>query len=84
MDLFLSELGILPFLSFQSSSDLSIVRKPQSKDILYLQSQNGNVYRSTGPGSPELAAFQDHFERDIPWMQEATGEGGTNHCLLTR
>lgn len=48
---------------------------PNSADILYLQSQDGNIYRSTPGvrGPPELAAFQDHIDRDVAWMKEATG-----------
>ncbi|KAK6908025.1 hypothetical protein I203_102026 [Kwoniella mangroviensis CBS 8507] len=41
----------------------------------YLQSQDGNIYRSTPhpDGSPELEVFQDHIQRDVEWMKEATG-----------
>lgn len=47
----------------------------QEQDILYLQSQDGNIYRSTpgANGPPELAVFQRFIERDITWMKEATG-----------
>jgi jumonji domain-containing protein 7 len=46
-----------------------------SKEVLYLQSQDGNIFRSEpGPrGSPELATFQGFVARDIEWMREATG-----------
>ena len=47
-------------------------------EVLYLQSQDGNVYRSE-PGmrdEPELASFQSAFVPDIPWMREATGRVG--------
>lgn len=48
---------------------------PNNAEILYLQSQDGNIYRSTPGqrGPPELAAFQDHIARDVGWMKEATG-----------
>ncbi|WWC88527.1 uncharacterized protein L201_003438 [Kwoniella dendrophila CBS 6074] len=44
-------------------------------EAYYLQSQDGNTYRSTPRpyGSPELEAFQNYIERDIQWMKEATG-----------
>ena len=47
--------------------------------MLYLQSQNGNVYRSEvsvdDPTSePDLKTFQSDIQRDFPWMQEATGK----------
>lgn len=47
----------------------------QQSEILYLQSQDGNVYRSTlgARGPSELADFQPLIERDITWMKEATG-----------
>nr|XP_019045472.1 hypothetical protein I302_05862 [Kwoniella bestiolae CBS 10118]OCF24402.1 hypothetical protein I302_05862 [Kwoniella bestiolae CBS 10118] len=50
---------------------------PDSKEgeAYYLQSQDGNIYRSTPrpDGEPELAAFQEYIQRDIGWMKEATG-----------
>ncbi|EKC97761.1 hypothetical protein A1Q2_07960 [Trichosporon asahii var. asahii CBS 8904] len=44
-------------------------------EIHYLQSQDGNIYRSTpgARGPPELADFQPFIERDTVWMKEATG-----------
>jgi hypothetical protein len=47
-----------------------------SNEALYLQSQDGNIYRSQ-PGmrdEPELATFQEVVERDVPWMRDAMGE----------
>lgn len=44
-------------------------------EALYLQSQDGNIYRSQ-PGmsdEPELASFQQVVERDVPWMRDAMG-----------
>lgn len=45
------------------------------QEIHYLQSQDGNIYRSTpgARGPPELADFQPFIERDTVWMKEATG-----------
>ncbi len=44
----------------------------KSEEVIYMQSQNGNIYRSEGE-EPELSAFQHFFESDIPWMRDATG-----------
>lgn len=56
---------------------LTHVGDPSDLEILYLQSQDGNIYRSTpGPSDsdrPQLAAFQPYIEPDVPWMREATG-----------
>ncbi|EJT49014.1 hypothetical protein A1Q1_01925 [Trichosporon asahii var. asahii CBS 2479] len=45
------------------------------QEIHYLQSQDGNIYRSTpgARGPPDLADFQPFIERDTVWMKEATG-----------
>lgn len=48
----------------------------ESRDeALYLQSQDGNIYRSDpgARGSPELATFQSVVARDVSWMKEASG-----------
>lgn len=47
----------------------------QGTEVLYLQSQDGNIYRATPGlrGPPELADFQPFIARDITWMEEATG-----------
>lgn len=47
----------------------------EEPEVLYLQSQDGNVYRSTpgARGPSELADFQTFIERDVTWMKEATG-----------
>jgi jumonji domain-containing protein 7 len=44
-------------------------------EALYLQSQDGNIYRSEpgARGSPELATFQSVVARDVSWMKEASG-----------
>ncbi|CAD6563911.1 MAG: hypothetical protein TREMPRED_002371 [Tremellales sp. Tagirdzhanova-0007] len=44
----------------------------KSHEVRYLQSQNGNVYRSEGSDHPQLEVFQPFFERDVSWMREAT------------
>ncbi|WRT67922.1 uncharacterized protein IL334_004896 [Kwoniella shivajii] len=43
-------------------------------EAYYLQSQDGNVYRSTphSSGFPELEVFQKYIHRDVSWMKEAT------------
>jgi len=43
---------------------------------VYLQSQNGNIYRSEPDDSmePDLSAFRSVVKRDVDWMAEATGE----------
>ncbi|BEI98855.1 hypothetical protein CcaverHIS631_0311540 [Cutaneotrichosporon cavernicola] len=46
-----------------------------SDEALYLQSQDGNIYRSQ-PGmrnEPDLVSFQQVVERDVPWMRDAMG-----------
>lgn len=46
-----------------------------SDEALYLQSQDGNIYRAQ-PGlreEPELASFQQVVERDVAWMRDAMG-----------
>ncbi|KAK8858712.1 hypothetical protein IAR55_002941 [Kwoniella newhampshirensis] len=50
-------------------------RGESSSYAYYLQSQDGNIYRSEPhpSGSSELAMFQPYIERDIPWMKEAIG-----------
>lgn len=50
-------------------------RTPTPREALYLQSQDGNIYRSEpgARGAPELAAFQPIVSRDVPWMREALG-----------
>lgn len=58
--------------------------QPSNSDILYLQSQDGNIYRSEpreAGVSPELSALQDFFPRDIGWIKEATGT--SELCLAT-
>ena len=50
------------------------LREPNRSDILYLQSQDGNIYR-TDPrmGGEELKGMRRYIQRDISWMVEATG-----------
>nr|XP_018262200.1 uncharacterized protein I303_05216 [Kwoniella dejecticola CBS 10117]OBR84358.1 hypothetical protein I303_05216 [Kwoniella dejecticola CBS 10117] len=47
----------------------------RSHEAYYLQSQDGNIYRSTPRpyGPPELQAFQEYIERDVSWMKDAIG-----------
>ncbi|ORX37288.1 cupin-like domain-domain-containing protein [Kockovaella imperatae] len=55
---------------------LSQIEEEASGDVLYLQSQDGNIYRSTdGPSQskPELAPYQRYIQSNIPWMDEAIG-----------
>lgn len=46
-----------------------------SKEIVYLQSQDGNIYRSPPrPDSqPQLEKLQDFIEPEVRWMEEALG-----------
>ncbi len=46
-----------------------------SREICYLQSQNGNLYRPCDPASPrsEMEALKDDVPMDIPWATEALG-----------
>ncbi|WVR06473.1 hypothetical protein IAU60_003504 [Kwoniella sp. DSM 27419] len=50
--------------------------KGKEGEAYYLQSQDGNIYRSVPRpnGPPELASFQDHIQRDVEWMREAVGD----------
>jgi hypothetical protein len=47
-------------------------------EALYLQSQDGNVYRASPrpEGGEELAGMRGWVERDVGWMREASGEWG--------
>lgn len=50
-----------------------------SRDVLYLQSQNGNLYREDGPSAelPEVSDFEA-LKRDVPhgidWATDALGQ----------
>jgi jumonji domain-containing protein 7 len=46
-----------------------------SKEIVYLQSQDGNIYRSPPrPDSqPQLEKLQEFIEPEVIWMEEALG-----------
>ena len=46
-----------------------------SKEIVYLQSQDGNIYRSPPrPDSqPQLEKLQEFIEPEVKWMEEALG-----------
>ncbi|GFZ45061.1 hypothetical protein JCM24511_02787 [Saitozyma sp. JCM 24511] len=60
----------------QMATFLARLRDADDPEVLYLQSQDGNVFRSEprAPGEePELAMFQRHIQRDVAWMHEATG-----------
>ena len=47
-----------------------------SKEIVYLQSQDGNIYRSPPrPDSqPQLGKLQEFIEPEVKWMEEALGQ----------
>jgi hypothetical protein len=46
-----------------------------SKEIVYLQSQDGNIYRyPPRPDSePELRKMQELIEPEVEWMKDALG-----------
>jgi len=46
-----------------------------SEEIVYLQSQDGNIYRSPPrpDSSPQLEKMQDLIEPEVRWMKEALG-----------
>jgi jumonji domain-containing protein 7 len=52
-----------------------IIGDSNSKEIVYLQSQDGNIYRSPPrPDSqPQLEKLQEFIEPDVRWMEEALG-----------
>jgi hypothetical protein len=42
---------------------------------MYLQSQDGNVYRSEArAGGDELQGMRPFLRRDVTWMKEAVGQ----------
>ncbi|GHJ83994.1 hypothetical protein NliqN6_0396 [Naganishia liquefaciens] len=52
----------------------------ESEEVYYLQSQNGNIYRHSYEGetgnetaTPELSAFQQYTESEVPFLSEALG-----------
>ncbi|WVF68961.1 hypothetical protein IAT40_003735 [Kwoniella sp. CBS 6097] len=49
--------------------------KGKEGEAYYLQSQDGNIYRSEPrpSGESELRMFQKYIKRDVEWMKEATG-----------
>ncbi|ORY25936.1 cupin-like domain-domain-containing protein [Naematelia encephala] len=67
------EMSIHTFLHKLTNTDVT--------EIVYLQSQDGNIYRSTAssssesndPMKPQLAALQPYIQRDISWMLDAVG-----------
>jgi jumonji domain-containing protein 7 len=68
-------MGISDFLTRlqMKRSDIS----PQTDEVVYLQSQDGNIYRSEpryeGWEGPELKPLQAFVKRDVDWMHEALG-----------
>ena len=52
-----------------------MVGDDNSTEIVYLQSQDGNIYRSPPrPDSqPQLAKLQEYIEPEVRWMEEALG-----------
>lgn len=68
------------------STFLKRLRDDNDTEALYLQSQDGNIWRSE-PGlraEPELASFQQVVELDVPWMRDATGRciGAMGPCKV--
>jgi hypothetical protein len=57
----------------------------KSKEIVYLQSQDGNIYRyPPRPGSePQLRNLQAYVESEVSWMEEALGTS-MSYLLITR
>lgn len=55
-----------------------------SDEVLYLQSQDGNIYRSEAGmrDEPELTSFQKVIQRDVPWMKEAMGTSFSRRSLF--
>lgn len=49
-------------------------RNEKSDSVVYLQSQDGNVYRREGEGEEELARLQAHVVPDVPCLSEALGD----------
>ena len=47
----------------------------KTKEIVYLQSQDGNIYRSPPrpDATPQLEKMQDLIEPEVRWMKEALG-----------
>jgi hypothetical protein len=66
------------------SAFLSKLSDKESAEILYLQSQDGNIHRAApgARGEPELAALQGVVSRDIAWMKEATGKLKQTACRV--
>jgi hypothetical protein len=76
---FFEHLGVFisSFRTIDTSEDKS------SKEIVYLQSQNGNICREVYPRDettiedaepePELKAFVEILEEEVQWMSEALG-----------
>lgn len=53
-------------------------------EIIYLQSQDGNIYRShPRPGGDELKGMRKYVKRDIDWMTEAVGQFGTRSSCVS-
>lgn len=54
---------------------LERLRDPNEPEMLYLQSQDGNIYR-TDPreGGEQLKGMRRYIARDVQWMKEAVGE----------
>jgi jumonji domain-containing protein 7 len=73
---------ISEFLQRMKASQVEALRNASDPDmqreVLYLQSQDGNIYRSEprydGWGGSELKVLQNYVERDVHWMSEALGE----------
>ena len=55
---------------------LERLKRPETEpEVLYLQSQDGNIYRSyERVGPDELRGLRKWVKRDVEWMRDATGE----------
>jgi hypothetical protein len=55
---------------------LERLKRPDTEpEMLYLQSQDGNIYRSYERDGPEeLKGLRKWVKRDVEWMRDATGE----------
>jgi jumonji domain-containing protein 7 len=81
------EMDLSDFLDRLSKSGPSsfekglIIDDKESKEIVYLQSQDGNIYRQPPrPGSlPQLEKMQELIESEVKWMEDALGKFFHSH-----
>lgn len=50
---------------------LDVTPEGVNKEVHYLQSQNGNLFRSTSTEESEFASFLEDVPKDLPWCTEA-------------